>query len=377
MRQSKGGPQAKISMKGDHARNAGSQLGAWSKVPTFAGLGLLVLAIVSYLLPLELSSYQTFEFTQVFIYAIALLGLNILIGYNGQFSLGHGAFYAIGAYTTAIMTTRWGIPYGWAIITAGVLSLIVGFLFGLPALRFEGLYLALATFALALATPQVLKYFDSWTGGSQGIVLDKPAVPLSLPINADQYLYYLSLTVLILALVLARNLLRGRVGRAIMAIRDNPIAAEAMGVNSALYKSLTFGVSAMYTGIAGALGALTVAFVAPDTFNAFLSINFLVGSVVGGVASISGAIFGSAFIEFVPIYAQEVSRAAPWAIFGVTLIIFMYVMPTGVAGLVRRAAAMLARLRAGEQPAPSAQIAAAQASESAHSPARAALGKPD
>jgi branched-chain amino acid transport system permease protein len=340
-------------------------------------LGLLLVAGVGYLLPAALSSYQTFEFTQVFIYAVALLGLNILIGYNGQFSLGHGAFYAIGAYTTAIMTTRWDIPYGWAIIAAGALSLVVGFLFGLPALRFEGLYLALATFALALATPQVLKYFDTWTGGSQGIVLDKPSVPLGLPISADQYLYYLSLTVLVILLLLAHNLLRGRAGRAITAIRDNPIAAEAMGVNAALYKSLTFGVSAMYTGIAGALGALAVAFVAPDTFSAFLSINFLVGSVVGGVASISGAIFGGAFIEFVPTYAQEISRAAPWAIFGLTLIIFMYVMPTGVAGLIRRVAAALARSMASEQPAPDSQTAAAEAAEGNRGSARAVLGKPD
>ncbi len=339
-------------------------------------VGLILTLIVAYLLPLGLSNYQAFEFTQVFIYAIALLGLNILIGFNGQFSLGHGAFYALGAYTTAIMTTRWDIPYGWTIIVAGVLCLIAGFLFGLPALRFEGLYLALATFALALSTPQILKYFDNWTGGSQGIVLDKPSVPLGLPINADQYLYYLTLTVLLLLFLLAWNLLRGRVGRAMMAIRDNPIAAEAMGVNNALYKSLTFGVSAMYTGIAGSLGALAVAFVAPDTFNAFLSINFLVGSVVGGIASIIGALFGAAFIEFVPIYAQEISRAAPWAIFGVVLILFMYVMPTGVAGLLHRVLERLTRRPSKESSADNVVATSpAPADPGASSPARAASGK--
>jgi len=381
MRASRSRSRPEPAVKGSYALKQGGQFesrGTRTAARRLAPrLGLLLVAIAAFLLPGVLSSYQTFEFTQVFIYAVALLGLNILIGYNGQFSLGHGAFYAIGAYTTAIMTTRWDIPYPWAIIAAGALSLVVGFLFGLPALRFEGLYLALATFALALATPQVLKYFDSWTGGSQGIVLDKPSVPLGLPISADQYLYYLSLTILVIALVLAHNLLRGRVGRAIMAIRDNPIAAEAMGVNSALYKSLTFGVSAMYTGVAGALGALAVAFVAPDTFSAFLSINFLVGSVVGGVASISGAIFGAAFIEFVPTYAQEISRAAPWAIFGFTLIIFMYVMPTGVAGLIRRLAVAFGRWMAGEEPAPQAQAAGAEATENGRTSVRAALSKPD
>ena len=119
-----------------------------------------------------------FQFTQVLIYAIALLGLNMLTGYNGQFSLGHGAFYGIGAYTTAIMIDRWGIGYAWTIPAAGIVCLVVGFLFGRPALRLEGLYLALATFSLALAVPQILKYFEDWTGGSQGIVLSKPKAPL-------------------------------------------------------------------------------------------------------------------------------------------------------------------------------------------------------
>jgi branched-chain amino acid transport system permease protein len=135
--------------------------------------------------------------------------------------------------------------------------------------------------------------------------------------------------------VLAWNLLRGRVGRAIVAIRDNHIAAEAMGVDSALYKSTVFGVSAAYTGIAGALSALAVAFVAPDTYNVFLSITFLTGIVIGGLATISGAVFGALFIQFIPNWAQDISKAAPWAIFGLFLIGFMYVMPRGIAGFFR------------------------------------------
>jgi branched-chain amino acid transport system permease protein len=210
----------------------------------------------------------------------------------------------------------------------------VGFLFGRPALRLEGLYLALATFSLALAVPQIFKYFEHWTGGSQGIVLSKPKAPFGLRLTEDQWLYYLTLAVTIVLFVLAWNLLRGRVGRAIVAIRDNHIAAEAMGVNNSLYKSVVFGVSAAYTGIAGGLSAIAIAFVAPDTFDVFLSITLLTGIVIGGFGTISGAIYGALFIQFVPTWAQDISKAAPWAIFGALLILFMYVMPRGIAGFV-------------------------------------------
>jgi branched-chain amino acid transport system permease protein len=301
-------------------------------VETWAVLAVVALACA---LPFFVSGFRLFQFTQVFVYAIALLGLNILTGFNGQISLGHGAFYAVGAYTSAIMMDRWAVPYGWTIPVAGLLALVVGFLFGIPALRLEGLYLALATFALALAVPQILKYFEHWTGGSQGLVLSKPQAPFGLPLGEDQWLYYVALAVTVVMFVLARNLLAGRIGRALVAIRDNPLAAEAMGVNKALYKSLTFGVSAGYTGVAGALSAVAVAFVAPDSFNALLSISLLTGSVIGGLATISGAVYGALFIQFVPNWAQDISKAAPWAIFGLFLILFMYFMPHGIAGGLR------------------------------------------
>jgi branched-chain amino acid transport system permease protein len=306
-------------------------------------LGTAVALAAALALPLLVSNFRLFQFTQVGIYAIALLGLNMLTGYNGQISLGHGAFYALGAYTTAIMIDRWTVPYPLTIVAAGVLCLVVGFLFGIPALRLEGLYLALATFALALAVPQILKYFEHWTGGSQGIVLSKPSPPWGLKISPDQWLYLFTLAILVVLFVLARNLLAGRTGRAIVAIRDNPIAAQAMGVNTALYKSLTFGVSAAYTGVAGALSALVIAFVAPDSFDVFRSITFLVGVVIGGLASIAGAVFGALFIQFVPNWAQDISKAAPWAIYGVFLILFMYVMPRGIAGGLRLALARVGR----------------------------------
>ena len=305
---------------------------------------VLAAVVVACALPFVLSNFRLFQFTQVFIYAIALLGLNILTGFNGQISLGHGAFYALGAYTTAIMIDKWNVPYGWTIPVAGLLCLVIGFLFGIPALRLEGLYLALATFALALAIPQILKYFEYWTGGSQGIVLSKPKAPFGLRLNPDQWLYFVTLGVLLVLFLLAANLLSRRTGRAIVAIRDNPIAAQAMGVNNALYKSLTFGVSAAYTGVAGALSAVAIAFVAPDTFNVFLSITFLVGIVIGGLASISGAVFGALFIQFVPNWAQDISKAAPWAIYGIFLITFMYAMPRGIAGSLRLVLGRLARL---------------------------------
>ena len=310
-------------------------------------IGLAVLLLLVCALPFLVSNYRTFQLTLVLVYAIALLGLNILTGYNGQISLGHGAFYAIGAYVAAILMDKFGVPYWLTVPVAGVACLAVGFLFGLPALRLEGLYLALATFALGVSMPQVLKekHLEHWTGGVQGIVIIKPDPPFGLPINQDQWLYYFTLAVMLVMFLLGWNLLRGRIGRSLVAIRDQPIAAAAMGVNTALYKSLAFGVSAMYTGVAGALGAIAVQFVAPDSFNIFLSITFLVGIVVGGLASIPGAIYGAIFIQFVPNIADQISKAAPWAIYGVFLIGFMYLMPVGVAGAIRIVSARLRKTK--------------------------------
>jgi branched-chain amino acid transport system permease protein len=298
--------------------------------------GFVALAILLFGLPFVLSDYHTFQATQVIVYAIALLGLNLLIGYNGQISLGHGAFYAIGAYTTAILVTKVGMPYWVTVPISGVLCLVVGFLFGLPALRLEGLYLALPTFALAVATPQLLNYqrVAPLTGGVQGIMFDKPDSPL-LPLDQDQWLYFFCLVVAIPLYIIGWNLLRARTGRAIVAIRDHAMAAGAMGIDNAFYKTATFGVSAMYAGIAGALGAIVTQFVAPDSFPIFLSLSFLVGIVVGGVASIPGAAIGAVFIEFVPNVASAISDAAPWAVYGVVLIAAMYLKPQGVAGVCR------------------------------------------
>ena len=308
-------------------------------------VGVVVVLALACALPFAIGNYRVFQMTLVLAYAVALLGLNMLTGYNGQISLGHGAFYAIGAYTAAILMDKLGAPYWATIPVAGAVSFVVGFLFGLPALRLEGLYLALATFALGIAMPQILKHeaLAPWTGGSQGVVIVKPDAPEWSGLSQDQWLYFFTLAWVVVLFVFGWNLLRGRIGRAMVAIRDQPIAARAMGVNTSLIKSLTFGVSALYTGIAGALGAIAIQFVAPDSFGFFLSISLLVGVVIGGLASISGAFFGAMFIQFIPNIADQVSKAAPWAIYGVVLIAFMYAMPTGVAGFVRMVRARLAR----------------------------------
>ena len=329
-----------------------ARLVAGLPLATWRWIGAAAVAALALALPFVASSYHTFQFTQVIVYAIALMGLNLLTGYNGQISLGHGAFYAIGAYVTAILVSKFDVPYWATVPAAGAVCLGAGFLFGLPALRLEGLYLALATFALALVTPQILKFkdFDSWTGGVQGILIDKPDAPFKLPLDGDQWLYFFCLAIAVPLFWVARNLVRGRVGRAIVAIRDHPIAAGTMGVDTAIYKSLTFGVSAFYTGVAGSLGGIVTGFVAPDSFQILLSLYLLVGIVVGGLASISGAFFGALFIEFVPTYSDQLTdllgdraKALPWAVFGLLLILFMYLMPTGVTGMLRRLGVRLER----------------------------------
>ena len=299
------------------------------------------------LLPAVATNFVIFQLTLVMIYGLAILGLNLLLGFNGQFALGHSAFYGIGAYTAAILMDKIDLAYYWTLPCSGVVCFLVGFLFGLPALRLQGLYLALATFALAAALPQILKFgpLEGLTGGVQGIVLIKPDAPAGLPLNPDQWLYYFTLAVLLVLLAGAANLVNSRTGRALMAIRDHPIAAAAMGINTALYKTLTFGLSAVYTGIAGALGAIVVQFVAPDSFSFLLSISFLVGLVIGGVASIPGSLAGGLFVLYVPNIAERVSTGLAGAIYGCIMLLVIFLMPSGAAGLTRLATARFLQWR--------------------------------
>ena len=304
---------------------------------------VILLGLIALILPWLISDFRVFQVNLMLVYAIAVLGLNLLTGYGGQISLGHGAFYAIGAYTAAILMDQAQWSAYATLPVAALVCLAAGFLMGFPALRLDGHYLALATFALAMAIPQLLKYkgIEDYTGGVQGIVLDKPSPLFEMEflgkeLSEDRWMYYLVLIVAVLMFWLANNLVKGRIGRAIVAIRDQPIAAGALGVNLTAVKTLTFGVSAAYTGVAGALGAIAVSYVAPDSFHTFLSISFLVGAVVGGLGTIPGALFGAAFIQFVPNVADEISKSAPWAVYGAILIALIYVAPGGVMGMLNK-----------------------------------------
>jgi branched-chain amino acid transport system permease protein len=321
-------------------------------MPSFPKKWLWILLALAFLVPLlqpllpdVVSNYRLFLVSTMIIAAIAVLGLNLLTGFNGQISLGHSAFYAVGAYTAAILMDKLDMPYYATLPIAAVMCFIVGYLFGLPALKLEGHYLALATFALALSVPQILKYkwLEDLTGGVQGIVLSKPEVPFGLPLNEDQWLYYYCLVVMVLLYWAAANILNSRSGRAMMAIRDQYMAADTMGIDTALYKTVTFGISAAYTGIAGALSASAIAFVAPDSFNFFLSIKFLIGLVVGGVGSLAGSVVGGIFYVLVDNSAQALSTfvkndlglqfdLSAYTVFGIILIVLMYLMPMGIVG---------------------------------------------
>ena len=301
-------------------------------------LAIVVVVGVAVALAWLVNGYHLFQLSMTIAYGCAILGLTVLTGINGQISLGHGAFYAVGAYMTAVLMSDYNWPYWATIPPAAAASALVGFLVGFPALRLGGLYLALTTLALAVAAPQILKTnaLSDITGGVQGLTSDKAEAPFGLGLNPDQWIYLFTLAIGCVIFLLGWNLTRGRIGRAMMAIRDQSLAAESMGINLAAVKTRTFAVSAMFTGVAGSLTTIIVQFVAPDSFNSLLSIYFFVGLVVGGVNSIVGALFGGAFIEFVPNIANQISKAAPGAIYGLILIAFMYLLPTGIAGGLHR-----------------------------------------
>jgi branched-chain amino acid transport system permease protein len=314
-----------------------------------ASLIILALLLVT---PLFVKNFIIFQMTMWLIYAIAVLALNILTGASGQFSLGQSAFYALGAYTCGILMEHADVNYAVTLPIAGVICFAAGFLFGLPALRLSGIYLALATFALATAMPQLLKLgvFEKWTGGVQGLVVTKPDAPeffatLGLKVSQDMWLYYFTLFATIAIYIFSVNLLKSRSGRAMMAIRDNEIAASAMGVDVSLYKTLAFGVSAGITGVAGGLGAIAVQFVAPDSFTIQLAVQLFLGMVVGGVGWLPGSLVGAAFIVFVPNMAEHVSKGLSGAVFGAILILIIFLMPHGARQIAYGAQSLIGKLR--------------------------------
>jgi branched-chain amino acid transport system permease protein len=310
------------------------------------GTSLIVLAALV-LTPLLVKNFIVFQMTMLLVYGLAVLALNILTGGSGQFSLGQSAFYAVGAYTSAILMEHAGMNYALTLPIAALICFAFGFLFGLPALRLSGVYLALATFALATAMPQLLKlgYIEHWTGGVQGLVVTKPDAPFGLTISQDTWLYYFTLVITIAIYIFSINLLKSRSGRAFMAIRDNEIAASAMGINVALYKTLAFGVSAGVTGVAGGLGAIAVQFVAPDSYTITLAIQLFVGMVVGGVGWLPGSIVGSAFIIFVPNIAEGISKGLSGAVFGAILFLVIFLVPHGARQVALVAKYLLGKLR--------------------------------
>ena len=321
---------------------------------------LVLVAVLFFVgLPTVVSSFQSSEWTQVLIFAIVIMGLNILVGYSGQISLGHGALMAVGAYTSAILIHRYHVDYLVTLPIAGLVTGLVGFLLGIPALRLSALYLALATFALAVVTPSLIKRPPQLTGGVQGILVPPPdppqfakdafgAVTGGPAMTSDQWLYYVTLVIALLLFWFAWNLVRHRPGRALRAIRDREVAAAASGINIAGYKTLAFGISAFYAGVGGALYGITSGFVSPDSFPLALSFQLLVGTVVGGLASIVGPLIGGVFTFWLPIISSQFVSSQPWipaqiasafvkagpaVTYGALLILIMIFAPNGVVGL--------------------------------------------
>lgn len=297
---------------------------------------VVVAVVVIAALPSIVPSFVVFDLVYVGAYAIAILGLIVLTGMNGQISLGHGAFMALGGYVVAVLAHGAGWPYWIDVPLAAIACGAFGLVIGLIALRLAGVYLALATFALAVATPSFLKHYKSITGGFGGVSLQAVQAPAWVPLDAQHWLYDVTWAVAGVAFLLTALLVRGKFGRALRALRDNPVAAVSFGVNPYYYKTLAFGWSAVLAGIAGAFFAIATAYVSPDTFSFALSITLLIGAVLGGIMTFWGALVGALVIEFLPLVAQRVNDAAPSVVYGVTLILMMMFVPDGIVGGVRR-----------------------------------------
>jgi branched-chain amino acid transport system permease protein len=311
----------------------------------WASIAILI-AIVAYL-PFYYSGFDLFRFEQVMVFAIGVLGLNLLIGFTGQISLGHSAFFGVGAYTSAILITEKHWNFVPTMIVAAVITFAAGFLIGIPALRLRGTVLAIVTLALAIVIVPLVKRFHTLTGGSLGINnITKPTAWSWTGLENDQFQFFLIAVITAVMFLLARNLVRGRIGRAMVSVRDNEVAAATNGVNVALIKMVAFAISAAYAGVAGSVYVIVVGSVSPDSFPVALSINYLAGLAVGGLATVSGAIFGGLFLEYVPVYAGRINLALSGVIYGGSLILVMFVMPTGAVGLLRRLRDLVFRVEA-------------------------------
>jgi branched-chain amino acid transport system permease protein len=302
-----------------------------SRLPAL--VSLLVVAGVLAALPFLLSGYHLSLVTQVGIFFIGVLGLNILTGYTGQISIGHGAFMAIGGYTTAVLSRDHDTNLVVTMLAAFALCFVVGVFVGLPALRFSGVYLALVTFALAVSVPQLPLKWSKFLGGRDGVQTSRTPGHL--------WVYGVAWTASAILFVLAWLILRGRVGRAFRAVRDSEIAAVASGVELPLYKTLAFGISAAYAGVAGSLFVLaTNGFAAPDEFTIVLSLQLLIGAAVAGLGSLWGILAGAAFVGLLPAVSTDVpvigSEHGQDVVFGAAVILVMLLLPDGFAGLLAR-----------------------------------------
>jgi branched-chain amino acid transport system permease protein len=327
------------------------------RVTGVAGFAVLVAAVV--VAPFLVSNYHAYQLAFVGLYLVALAGLDILTGFTGQISLGHGAFMGIGAYTTTILVVDHGWRDLWTIPLAGVVAGLIGIGFGLPATRFAGPYLALATFAIPLSFIGILKRFPHFTGGNVGKNLPQLHSELGWHVNPSIWFYTVCWAVGLTMFSLAFLIIRGRFGRALRAVRDSEIAATANGVSTPAVKTAAFGISAFYCGVAGSLYAIGITYVNPDTFPIDLSILLLVGIVLGGAGSLRGMLFGALFVEFIRISwgpalldmiskVHHVNTHAPGSglvVYGVVLLLVLYVAPAGAAGLARRLGTIPSRLR--------------------------------
>jgi branched-chain amino acid transport system permease protein len=324
-----------------------------------AGIGLWLAAVaaglaVFLLLPHLVSDFHTRDLAQAGAFFIAIVGLNLLTGYTGQISLGHGALMAIGGYTTAALVVHEHWRDVWTIPLAGLAAGIVGFVIGIPALRLSGLYLALATFAFAVAMPSLLKKFSGLTGGTQGLRFLESA-PFQVTglkgtvtvfghtTTQNHFLYYLTWGIGLVGFAVAWLIVRGRLGRAFRAIRDSEAAAASSGVNLAAYKTLAFALSGVYAGVAGSLVAIQTEIVNPLSFTVLLSVLIVVGAVVGGLGSLPGLVLGALFIQYLPTIAGHVSTRSgvPEFVYGAAIIVVIILLPGGAGGLLRRLAGPL------------------------------------
>jgi branched-chain amino acid transport system permease protein len=270
-----------------------------------AGTILLLAALA--LLPCVAGNYTLYIVTLIAIHTIVAVGLNILVGYTGQISLGHAGFFAIGAYSCVLLMTKSGIPFIVALPVSGLISAFFGFLLGLPSLRLEGPYLAIATLGFGMAVIQIISHWD-FTGGHMGIAAPEMSIA-GFVVDTGTELYLVIMSITVILTIAALNLMKTRVGRAFVAIRDSEIAAEAMGINLNWYKTLAFAVSAFYTGIAGALMAFALEHVSAGSFNLILSITFLAMVIVGGLGSVMGSILGAALLTYLQIKLQVIQEA--------------------------------------------------------------------